>query len=88
MREVGINNLPVELFKILKFEGLVESGGAAKNVIAQGQVMVNGSIETQKRKKIVADDIIEFGREKIHIKLNPDSIRARAKITPGPEDDK
>lgn len=69
MREVEITQEPVELYKILKFEGMASSGGEAKLVIEQGQVKVNGSIETRKRKKIVSDDIIEFNNEKIHIKL-------------------
>ncbi len=57
----------IQLYKILKVEGLASSGGEAKAVIAAGQVLVNGAIETQKRKKIVAGDIVEFGNEKIHI---------------------
>jgi len=49
----------VELYKILKFEGLVDSGGMAKQIIADGQVIVNGEVETRKRKKIIAGDKIE-----------------------------
>jgi ribosome-associated protein len=63
MKEVEISHAPVELYKILKFEGMVGSGGEAKSVIAAGQVQVNGKIETQKRKQIGAGDIIEFGNE-------------------------
>ena len=51
MRNVCITREPVELYKILKFEGLVASGGEAKLVIADGQVTVNGAVETRKRKK-------------------------------------
>jgi len=50
----------VELFKILKFEGLAESGGNAKRVIEDGLVSVNGEVETRKRKKIRAGDQIDF----------------------------
>ena len=50
----------VELFKILKFEGLADSGGDAKQAIADGRVSVNGEIETRKRKKIKAGDQIDF----------------------------
>ena len=50
----------VELYKILKFEGLAESGGDAKNAIADGLVSVNGEVETRKRKKIRAGDQIDF----------------------------
>ena len=69
MREVKITREPVELYKILKFEGMVGSGGEAKTVIAEGMVLVNGEIETRKRKKIVCDDIIEFNNETIQIRL-------------------
>lgn len=69
MREVEITNEPVELYKILKFEGVVSSGGEAKSVIEQGLVLVNGTVETRKRKKIVSGDIIEFGQEKMRIQL-------------------
>lgn len=69
MKKVLINKQPVELFKLLKFEGLVSSGGQAKHVISECLVMVNGEIETRKRKKIVADDIVEFNGDKMLIIL-------------------
>ena len=50
----------VELYKILKFEGLSQSGGSAKKAIADGLVSVNGEVETRKRKKIRAGDQIDF----------------------------
>ncbi len=57
---VVLERTPTELYKILKFEGLASSGGEAKQVIANGLVTVNGKVELQKRKKIVAGDIIKF----------------------------
>lgn len=69
-RVVEVTSEPVELYKILKFEGLVGSGGEAKSAVASGQVLVNGDVETQKRKKIVSGDAIEFGEDKIFIKLS------------------
>lgn len=62
-----VSQIPVELYKILKFEGLVASGGEAKAVIAGGLVLVNGVTETRKRKKIVSGDIIEFGEVMLRI---------------------
>ncbi len=58
----------VELYKILKFEGLAETGGMAKLLIADGQVSVNGETETRKRKKIKSGDKIEFSGHTIRIK--------------------
>ncbi|MFK5913148.1 MAG: RNA-binding S4 domain-containing protein [Woeseiaceae bacterium] len=69
MREIEITTEPVELYKILKFEGLASSGGEAKLVIEQGLVRVNGKIETRKRKKILSGDVIEFSSEKLIMKL-------------------
>ena len=67
MRDVIIRNEPVELHKILKFEGMVPSGGVAKLAIESGDVMVNGEVETRKRKKMVSGDIIEFNGEQIRL---------------------
>mgnify|MGYP003399309433 CR=1 FL=1 len=69
MRHVNITSEPVELYKILKFEGMVASGGEAKAVIAAGRVTVNGEVETRKRKKIVDGDTIVFGSETLQIHL-------------------
>ena len=68
MREIIISQEPIELYKLLKFENMVASGGEAKYVISEGQVIVNGKVETRKRKKIFSGDIIEFGNDNIRIK--------------------
>lgn len=66
-RVVTILREPVELYKILKFEGLAGSGGEAKLLIGDGQVRVNGDVETRKRRKIVSGDIIQLRDERIQI---------------------
>ncbi len=71
MRDVDISREPVELYKVLKFEGVATSGGEAKALIDSGQVLVNGSVETRKRKKIVSGDIIGFMGEEFRIRLAP-----------------
>ena len=57
----------IKLGQALKAAGLVESGVDAKFVIQDGLVKVNGSIETQRGKKLIAGDIVEFDGEKIKI---------------------
>ena len=69
MREVQISQEPIQLYKLLKLEALVSSGGEAKAVIADGLVLVNGEIETRKRKQIVAGDVISFGEERFQVQL-------------------
>ncbi|MFL0800252.1 MAG: RNA-binding S4 domain-containing protein [Agarilytica sp.] len=67
MKKIEISKEPVELYKILKFEGLAASGAEAKLVIAEGRVSLNGAVETQKRKKVVSGDVLEFNGEKFTI---------------------
>lgn len=69
MQNVIINKEPVELYKVLKFEGLVATGGEAKMVVAEGLVSVNGEVEMRKRCKLNAGDIIEFNGEQLQLVL-------------------
>lgn len=69
MKDVEITREPIELHKLLKFEGLATSGGAAKALIAEGRVLLNGVVETQKRKKLVSGDCIEMGETKLKLRL-------------------
>ncbi|MEM8266901.1 ribosome-associated protein YbcJ [Morganella morganii] len=62
------NHPHVDLCDLLKFQGWSESGGAAKEVIAEGQVKVDGKVETRKRCKIVADQVVEFDGGKVMVK--------------------
>ena len=50
----------VELCDLLKLEGWSESGAQAKIVIAEGQVTVDGAVETRKRCKIIAGQTVAF----------------------------
>ena len=67
MQDVTINREPVELYKVLKFEGLVATGGEAKMVISEGMVTVNGSIEMRKRCKLMAGDVIGFNGQEMRL---------------------
>ncbi|BDZ75175.1 MULTISPECIES: RNA-binding S4 domain-containing protein [Methylophaga] len=58
--EVELTSSPVELYKVLKFEGIAASGAEAKLFIEQGLVSVNGELETRKRRKIIPGDEIDF----------------------------
>jgi ribosome-associated protein len=69
MKIVEITREPVELYKILKFEGLVTTGGEAKLLIGDGQVTVNGEVETRKRRKMLTGDIIEFRGDRLELRL-------------------
>ncbi len=55
-QDVQVREVPIELCQFVKFGGLAESGGAAKQLIAEGGVWVNGAVETRKRKQLAAGD--------------------------------
>ncbi len=57
----------IKLGQALKAAGLVESGVVAKIVIQEGSVKVNGKVETQRGKKLVDGDIVEYENETIKI---------------------
>jgi ribosome-associated protein len=66
---VEVNIEPIELYKILKIENLVEGGGEAKVRIANGEVMLNGLVETRKRKKVYNNDEIEYLGQVLKVKV-------------------
>ncbi|MCI9320704.1 MAG: RNA-binding S4 domain-containing protein [Lachnospiraceae bacterium] len=57
----------IKLGQALKAAGLVGSGVEAKIVIQDGQVKVNGKVEVQRGKKLVAGDKVEFNGDSIKI---------------------
>ena len=67
MQTIKLREDFIKLGQALKAAGLVESGVDAKFVIQDGLVKVNGSIETQRGKKLVAGDIVEFDGEVVKI---------------------
>ena len=69
MQQIEINREPIELFKILKFEGLVDSGAQAKQVIAEGLVSVNGEQETRKSRKMYNGDQLSFAGQDFTLQL-------------------
>lgn len=59
-QEIAIRGDSIELAQLLKFSGLAETGGEAKQLIGAGQVTLNGAVETQRGKKIVPGDRIGY----------------------------
>lgn len=59
--EVNIKTEFIKLDQLLKFSGLCDTGGFAKELIQQGEVQVNGEICTMRGKKIRSGDMISAG---------------------------
>lgn len=67
MQVIKLRDEYIKLGQALKAAGLVESGVEAKLVITDGEVTVNGQVETQRGKKLHGGDIVEFDSEQIKI---------------------
>ncbi len=57
----------VELNKLMKILNWVESGGQANALITEGEVKVNGVVETRKRKKLRRGDRVVFMEQEVNI---------------------
>jgi ribosome-associated protein len=58
----------IELNQLLKLMSLVNSGGEANMFITNGEVVVNGEVETRKRNKIKTGFVVEFDGQTIVVK--------------------
>lgn len=62
-----LDDLYIELYKLIKVLDLVDSGAEAKMIVADGFVMRNGEQELRKRAKIVRGDVLVIGDVTIRV---------------------
>ena len=67
MREFKLTSEYIELVKLLKLLQIAQTGGHAKIIVENGEVIRNGESEFRKRAKLRAGDKIEVMGEKIVI---------------------
>ena len=60
----------IRLDQFLKLTGLFETGGQAKLAIQGGEVIVNGEIETRRRKQLHAGDVVCCFDEEFEVTLD------------------
>ena len=66
--EIKISTAFIKLDQFLKFCGLAETGGHAKEIILEGAVSVKGEICMQRGKKLVPGDVVTVDDYKIVVK--------------------
>jgi ribosome-associated protein len=64
-QDFKINGDYIELIQLLKALGIAETGGHAKMIVEDGEVLRNGEVELRKRAKLVPGDVIELEGIKI-----------------------
>lgn len=64
---VTISTEFIKLDALLKYAGLVNSGGEAKTLIQEGDVLVNGEVCTMRGKKLRPGNTVTLGEETVSI---------------------
>lgn len=58
----------IELIQLLKATGIAQTGGHAKFIVEDGEVIRNGEVEKRKRAKLIPGDEIRVGDVVLHLK--------------------
>ena len=67
MEAVVISDDYIKLGQLLKLANMVSSGVEAKIVIQNGEVKVNGEIDTRRGKKIYTNDVVEYKGQQVTV---------------------
>ena len=57
----------IRLGQLLKAAGLVETGGEAKLVLAEGEVLVNGEVEARRGRQLHPGDVVALGDASVRL---------------------
>lgn len=61
----------LRLDQFLKLKGIAETGGQSKVMIQAGEVKLNGTVETRRRKKLSPGDVVSVGEEQWIVSVEP-----------------
>lgn len=67
MDDVPIRDETIRLGQFLKLAGLIDSGADAKSVVADGLVIVNGTVERRRGRQLRAGDTVEFNGRRARV---------------------
>ena len=60
MESIQIRDEFIKLGQAMKLAGLVYNGAEAKEIIAEGEVTVNGEVDTRRGRKLYKGDVFSF----------------------------
>jgi ribosome-associated protein len=67
IRDVSIREDSIRLGQLLKLADLVDNGAAAKELMVQGAVSVNGVTETRRGRRLAKGDVVTLGDEAVRV---------------------
>jgi ribosome-associated protein len=60
METIKINTETIQLDQLLKWAGIIASGGEVKVLLEDQRIKLNGTIETARRRKLKIGDVVEI----------------------------
>ena len=60
---ISIHTDYIQLDQLLKYANILTTGGQIKELLAEELITLNGTIVTEKRKKIYPNDVVSIGDE-------------------------
>lgn len=60
MREIVIHTPVIQLDQLLKWEGIIDTGGQIRPMLEEGIIRINGEVTTERRKKIFPGDVVKI----------------------------
>ncbi|MEA2250070.1 MAG: ribosome-associated protein [Solirubrobacteraceae bacterium] len=67
VRDIEIRGDMIRLGQLLKLSGLADTGGDARALVAQGEVAVNGEVETRRGRQLHRGDVVAVGDEAVRV---------------------
>ena len=65
--DVPLGGDAIRLGQVLKFAGLLDSGGNVKEAIVDGHVVVNGEVERRRGRQLQLGDIVSFDGRRVRV---------------------
>ncbi len=65
MDKIELKGEIIRLGQLLKFAGLVDTGGEAKALIQAGEIRVNGQVETRRGRQLQEGDRVSIGDREV-----------------------
>jgi ribosome-associated protein len=67
MREVPIREDAIKLGQFLKLADLVDYGSDVRPLVQDGQVLVNGEVETKRGRQLRKGDVVTLGNKQVRV---------------------
>lgn len=68
IEDVPIGGDSIRLGQFLKFAGLLDSGGNAKDAVLDGYVSVNGDVERRRGRQLADGDLVAFEGRTVRVR--------------------